>query len=69
MTTARKLCWVLGSLLLSSLARAEEITVAVAAGFKPPMEESARQFEKETGHHLVIAYGAVGSLFAQIQRF
>jgi len=67
MTTARKLGWVLGTLLLCGQAQADEITLAVAGGFKPPMEEIARQFEKQTGHHLLIAYGAVGNLYAQIQ--
>ncbi len=45
---------------------AEEVQVAVAANFSAPMKALAVDFEKDTGHKLVAAYGATGQLYAQI---
>ena len=50
---------------LSSYAR--EVTVAVAANFTAPMKVIAQDFEKETGHRAVLAFGATGQLYAQIK--
>lgn len=55
------------SVLLSALAHAGEVNVAVAANFTGPMEQIAPQFEKTTGHKAVIAYGTVGKFYAQIK--
>ncbi len=52
--------------LLSSAAMAGEVHVAVAAGFKPAMEPIAKAFEASSGNKLIISYGAVGQLYAQI---
>lgn len=54
------LCVVMG-------AQADEVNVAVAANFTSPMERIASEFEKSTGHKLVIAYGTVGKFYAQIK--
>jgi molybdate transport system substrate-binding protein len=48
-------------------ARAEETQVAVAANFTAPAKLIAAEFEKETGHKAVLAFGATGKLYAQIK--
>lgn len=48
-------------------ARADEVSVAVAANFTAPMKTIAADFEKETGHKLVASYGATGKFYAQIK--
>ena len=61
------------SVLLASLvcaafgARADEVSVAVAANFTAPMKQIAVDFEKDTGHKLVASYGATGKFYAQIK--
>jgi len=55
----------LGSLAVS--AHAAEISVAVAANFLAPMRLIAQAFEQDTGHRVLAAYGATGSLYAQIR--
>jgi molybdate transport system substrate-binding protein len=47
-------------------AQADEVQVAVAANFTAPMQQIAVQFEKDTGHKAVLAFGATGKLYAQI---
>ncbi|MGH8352329.1 MAG: molybdate ABC transporter substrate-binding protein [Pseudomonas sp.] len=54
------------SLALSS-ALAEEVQVAVAANFTAPIQAIASDFEKDTGHKLVAAYGATGQFYTQIK--
>ena len=46
--------------------RAESISVAVAGGFKPAMEQIKRQFERQNDETLLVSYASVGSLFAQM---
>lgn len=45
---------------------AAEVQVAVAANFMAPMKRIAAAFEKETGHQVVLTFGATGKLYAQI---
>jgi molybdate transport system substrate-binding protein len=40
--------------------------VAVAANFTAPMQKIAAEFEKDTGHKAVLAFGATGKFYAQI---
>jgi len=54
-------------LVLASGAQAAEVSVAVAANFLAPMRLIAQAFEQETGHKVLAAYGATGSLYAQIR--
>jgi len=51
---------------LSGLANAEQISVAVASNFQPAMTEIAAQFEKASGHDVVLSSGSSGKLYAQI---
>ena len=48
-------------------AMAAEVNVAVAANFTAPMKQIAASFEKETGHNVVLSYGASGKFYAQIK--
>ena len=51
----------------SLTARAEEVSVAVAANFTAPMQRIAAEFEKSTGHKAVLVFGATGKFYAQIK--
>ena len=53
--------------LLPLSSYAAEVTVAVAANFTAPMKVIAQDFENETGHRAVLAFGATGQLYAQIK--
>lgn len=48
-------------------AQAAEVTVAVAANFAAPLQKIAAQFERDSGHKVVAAYGATGAFYAQIR--
>jgi molybdate transport system substrate-binding protein len=54
------------SLLFAVAAHAAEVQVAVAANFTAPMQQIAAEFEKDTGHKAVLAFGATGKFYAQI---
>ena len=45
---------------------AEEVRVAVASNFLSTFQSLAREFEKHTGHTVVISPGSSGKLYAQI---
>ena len=47
-------------------AHAADVQVAVAANFTEPMKKIAAGFEKDTGHKAVLAFGATGKFYAQI---
>lgn len=49
-------------------AGAGEITLAVAANFTAPMQAIAAEFARDTGHVARPAFGATGTLYAQISR-
>jgi molybdate transport system substrate-binding protein len=51
----------------SSVALADEVSVAVAANFTAPMQKIAADFEKDTGHKIVASFGATGKFYAQIK--
>lgn len=48
-------------------AQADEVQVAVAANFTAPIQAIARDFQQDTGHTLVAAYGATGQFYTQIK--
>ncbi|MCM2288004.1 MAG: molybdate ABC transporter substrate-binding protein [Sulfuritalea sp.] len=54
-------------LLVSCLARAGEVQVAVAANFTAPAKRIAADFERDTGHKALLAFGATGKFYAQIR--
>lgn len=71
MLRIRQICSLLGLFCLaigySSRASADEIQVAVAANFTAPMRKIAEEFEKETGHRPLLAFGTVGQFYGQIK--
>lgn len=62
-----RLAVALTAILLSCASRAGEVQVAVAANFTAPMQAIAAEFEKDTGHRAMVAYGATGKFYAQIR--
>ncbi|MDR1051953.1 MAG: molybdate ABC transporter substrate-binding protein [Deltaproteobacteria bacterium] len=57
----------IAALFIPSLALADEFQVAVASNFTAPAEQIAAEFEKDTGHKAVLAFGATGAFYAQIK--
>ena len=53
--------------VMSSGSHAAEVLVAVAANFAAPMQKIAPLFEKDTGHKVILSFGATGSFYAQIK--
>lgn len=53
--------------LLATAAQAAEVNVAVAANFTAPMKQIAEDFEKTSGHKVVLSFGSSGKIFAQIK--
>lgn len=47
--------------------RAGEVRVAVASNFQAPMKQIAAEFEKETGHRVLLSAGSTGKLFEQVK--
>ncbi len=62
--------WLVAGMVLlvlpMSLARADEVVVAVATNFLLPAREIAADFEQDTGHSVVLVAGATGKLATQI---
>lgn len=57
----------LGPLVSAFAVNAAEVQVAVAANFTAPMQAIATEFEKDTGHKAMVAFGATGKFYAQIK--
>ncbi len=55
------------SLLIATTATAAEVHVAVAANFTVPMRKIAADFEKATGHKVVLSFGSSGKFYAQMK--
>jgi len=53
--------------LLSSVAIAEDLTVAAAADLNYALKDLAERFEKETGNKVRFSFGSSGNLFSQIR--
>lgn len=54
-------------MLIAPLARAGDVSVAVAANFAGPMKQIAVDFEKDTGHRVLASFGSTGQFYAQIR--
>jgi len=63
---AHRLTTLLFALASAAVAYADEVQVAVAANFTAPMKQIAAEFEKDTGHKALLAFGATGKFYAQI---
>ncbi|MNQ84067.1 Molybdate-binding periplasmic protein precursor [compost metagenome] len=66
MKTAASSLALLATLTLGN-AWADEVQVAVAANFTAPIQAVAKNFEADTGHKLVSAFGATGQFYSQIK--
>jgi len=51
---------------MAGLAQAQAVQLAVAANFMAPMRQIATAFERESGHTLVLSFGATGKFYAQV---
>jgi molybdate transport system substrate-binding protein len=63
----RRAAGLLAMIACTGLAQAGQVQVAVAANFMAPMQQIAAQFERDTGHKAVLASGATGKFYTQIQ--
>lgn len=63
----RAVCLIAALLIVTFSAKAEQVTVAVAANFSAPMQKIAQAFEQDTGHKAVLAFGSTGNFYAQIR--
>lgn len=54
-------------LLAAGAACADEVPAAIAANFTAPMQKIAAEFEKETGHKVVLSFGSTGKFYTQIK--
>jgi len=66
----RGLLWatvVLAVGLVSSIARAGELTVAAASDLNYAFKEVIAGYEQQTGHHVKLTLGSSGNFYAQIQ--
>jgi len=63
----KRIAGLLAMIAWTGLAQADEVQVAVAANFTAPMQKIAAQFEQDTGHKALLAFGATGKFYAQIQ--
>ena len=66
----RRFLWpviILSAAVVLATAKAEEVTVAVATNFNAPMQKIAQAFEQDTGHKVLLAFGATGKFYAQIK--
>ena len=57
-----------GLVFFSAAVNAGELRVAVASNFLPTLKRLAVDFEKDSGHRLLISSGSSGKLFAQIKQ-
>lgn len=54
-------------MLVATAVRADEVQVAVAANFTAPFKQIVSDFEKASGHKVVVAFGSTGKFYAQIK--
>ncbi|MBM3387110.1 MAG: molybdate ABC transporter substrate-binding protein [Betaproteobacteria bacterium] len=65
--TARLLPLLMAAVLGCASALADQVQVAVAANFAAPAQAIAAAFEKDTGHKVVLSFGATGKFYTQIR--
>jgi molybdate transport system substrate-binding protein len=58
---------ILSTAFVCANAKAEEVTVAVAANFTAPMQKIAQAFEQDTEHKAKLVFGSTGKFYAQIK--
>lgn len=63
----KKTVFLLLSFALAFAARADEVSVAVAANFTEPMKKIAAEFEKTSGHKVSLSFGSTGKFYSQVK--
>lgn len=63
----KRLAFLLSALIASLPALADQVQVAVAANFTAPMQKIAADFEKDTGHKALLAFGSTGKFYSQVR--
>lgn len=63
----KRLVCLLAALAVAPLAWGDQVQVAVASNFTAPMQKIAAEFERDTGHKAVLAFGATGTFYAQVR--
>lgn len=63
----KKLLFLLLAACVTTPVLADEVPVAVAANFTGPIKIIAADFEKDTGHKLLVSTGATGAFYTQIK--
>lgn len=53
-------------LLFAGITQADTLRLAVASNFSEPIKAIATQYEKVTGHRLILVFGSTGKHYAQI---
>ena len=60
--------WIAAALLLvTGMAQADAVSVAVAANFTEPMKRISAEFEKTSGHKVALSFGSTGKFYAQVK--
>jgi len=67
LTVVPVLLGLLSATLFSSAVQAADVMVAVASNFSRPMQKIAADFEKDSGHKVLLAFGSSGKFLAQIE--
>ena len=55
------------TMTLPMVTMAGEVSVAVASNFTAPMKIIAQAFERDSGHKVILSFGATGQFYAQIK--
>ncbi|MBU3725003.1 MAG: molybdate ABC transporter substrate-binding protein [Burkholderiaceae bacterium] len=66
-SSPHRLLVLIAALCLPLGAWAAEVSIAVASNFTAPVKLIAQQFEKDSGHKAILAFGATGQFYAQIK--
>ena len=53
--------------LIAATASAEVVQIAVAANFSEPMKKIATDFERASGHRVLLSLGSTGKFYSQIK--
>lgn len=62
-----RILWIVSLLLAAGLASAQEITVAAASDLQNALRRITQNYEKQTGEHVRLSFGASGNLVAEIE--
>lgn len=67
MNSIKQMPWLVLGGVVTNQAVADQVHAAVAANFTGAMKSVVEQFERDTGHDVVLSFGSSGKILAQIQ--